>query len=259
MGRAGRVPLLAHVFGCSAHHYLLRQWLAAGGVDPDRDVKLCVVPPPQVWRQLRKGYLDGYCCGEPYNTLAESAGDGRMVAVTADVVPAHPDKVLAVGRRWAVEHADLIPRLCRAVLRAMQFCDDDRHLPAVAETMARPAYLAMPAKAVLGSLSLLRTFTAPGAGRSVGPAHSRGRPFDPRSAFPSVTHHAWLAEQMARWGHLGAGADAAALAAACVSADGYRAAADALSVPCPPEDAPPMRLRIGTFTVDPRRPVLAAS
>ncbi len=223
-GAGGDVPVLAHVFGCSVHHYLLRAWLAAGGVDPDRDVRLCVVPPAQVARQLEKGYLDGFCCGEPYNTLSDAGGFGRLVAVTADVVPGHPDKVLAVTRRWAAAHADLLPRLCRAVLRGLRFCDDDRNLPAVAEALARPQYLAVPAEAIVRSLALLRTFAGPGPSRAVGPGGVGGAARSPpRSAFPNVTHHAWYAGQMARWGHLEAGADGPALAAACVSADGYRA------------------------------------
>ncbi len=255
----GPVPLLAHVFGCSAHHYLLRAWLADGGVDPDRDVRLCVLPPPQVGRQLEKGYLDGYCCGEPYNTLAADGGFGRLVAVTADVVPGHPDKVLAVTRRWADAHADLLPRLCRAVLRGMQFCDDADHLPAVAEVLARPEHLALPAAAIHRSLTLLRTFAGPGSARAVGRVERRGRPFDPASAFPSVTHHAWYAAQMARWGHLEADADVPTLAPACVSADPFRRAADDLGVACPDAAAPPMRLRAGAFTMDPSPPTLAAA
>ncbi len=252
----GPAPVLAHVFGCSAHHYLLRAWLAAGGIDPDRDVRLCVLPPPQVDRQLAKGYLDGYCCGEPYNTLAETAGHGRLVALTADIVPAHPDKMLVVTRRWAGENPDLLPRLCRAVLRGMQFCNDDANLSTVAELLARPCYLNVPAAAVHRSLTLLRTFVGPGAARAVGPTEARGRPFDPRSAFPSVTHHAWFASQMARWGHLEPFADVSALAGACVSIGGYRSAAASLGVACPDEDAPPMRLRTGTFTMG--RPLAAA-
>ena len=251
-GGGGRsaAPVLAHVFGCSVHHYLLRAWLAAGGVDPDRDVRLCVRPPPQVDRQLERGYLDGYCCGEPYNTLAAAGGHGRLVAVTADVVPAHPDKVLAVTRRWADEHADLLPPLCRAVLRGLQFCDDARNLPAVVEMLARPAYLALPPEAIHRSLTLLRTFAGPGAARTVGPADWRGRSFDPATAFPSATHHAWYAAQMARWDHLEPDADVPALAVACVSSAAYRQAAESLGVDCPDDDAPPMRLRTGTFTMD---------
>ncbi len=252
------VPVLAHVFGCSVHHYLLRAWLAAGGVDPDRDVRLCVLPPPQVGRQIEKGYLDGFCCGEPYNTLSAAAGHGRLVAVTADVVPGHPDKVLAVTRQWAERHGELLPRLCRAVLRGLQFCHAERNLAAVAEVLSRPAYLDLPPAVVQRSLTLLRTFAGPGAARAVGTAERRPSPFDPATAFPSATHHAWYAAQMARWGHLEESVDAAAAAAACVSADGYRAAAASLGVPCPDEDAPPMRLRAGTFTVDAPRPPLAA-
>jgi ABC-type nitrate/sulfonate/bicarbonate transport system substrate-binding protein len=254
--RVGEVPVIAHVFGCSAHHYLLRAWLAAGGVDPDRDVRLCVRPPAQVGRQLAAGALDGFCCGEPYNTLAALAGHGQLVAVTADVVPSHPDKILAVTGRWAEENPDVVTAMCRAVLRGMQFCDDDRNLPAVAELMARSAYLDQPGEAVHRSLTLLRTFVGPGGARTVGPTDWRGRPFDPKSAFPSVTHHAWYAAQMARWGHLEPAVDGSALAAECVTTGPFRAAAESVGVACPDGDAPGMRLRSGTFTVG--RPLLAA-
>ena len=254
----GPVPAVAHVFGCSVHHYLLRAWLAAGGVDPDRDVRLCVLPPPQVGRQLEKGYLDGFCCGEPYNTLSAGEGYGRLVAVTSDIVPAHPDKVLAVTRRWAEEHPDVLPRLCRAVLRAMQFCDDDRNLPAVAELLARPPYLNLPAEPIRRSLSLLRTFVEPGAARAVDRIQQRGRQFDPATAFPSVTHHAWYAGQMARWGHLADGVDVLAAATACVWAEPFRQAAGDLGVACPDDVAPPMRLRTGTFSISAAQPLVAA-
>src|SRR2546423_39513 len=83
--------------GSSPHHYLLREWLVRAGLDPDRDVRLCVLPPPQMDRQLASGYLDGFCVGEPWNTAAELDGTGRVVAATPDVAPGHPNKVVAAN------------------------------------------------------------------------------------------------------------------------------------------------------------------
>ena len=89
----------------------------AGGADPDRDVRLCVLPPSQMPLHMAGGYLDGFCAGEPWNTLSAFQGSGKVVAVTTDIVPNHPDKVLAVRSRWLAAHADVAAALVRAVLR----------------------------------------------------------------------------------------------------------------------------------------------
>jgi len=72
---AGEAPLtFGHVFPFSSHHYQLRLWLRAGDLDPDEDVRLVVVPPPFMVWTLRKGQLDGFCVGAPWNSLAVAAG-----------------------------------------------------------------------------------------------------------------------------------------------------------------------------------------
>lgn len=73
--RAAGQPALrfASVYPFSSHHYQLRYWLAEGGVDPDRDLELRVVPPPLVAEQLEAGWLDGYCVGEPWKRTARLA------------------------------------------------------------------------------------------------------------------------------------------------------------------------------------------
>jgi ABC-type nitrate/sulfonate/bicarbonate transport system substrate-binding protein len=69
LARGHMPPLLAHVFDCSTHHYLLRDWLSKAQIDPDRYVRLCVLPPPQMVRQTANGYIDCFCVGEPWNTM----------------------------------------------------------------------------------------------------------------------------------------------------------------------------------------------
>jgi ABC-type nitrate/sulfonate/bicarbonate transport system substrate-binding protein len=226
-------PVIAHVFDCSVHHYLLRDWLAAGGVDPDKDVRLCVLPPPQVARHMAKGYLDGFCCGEPWNSLAVREQTGRIVAVTSDIIPSHPDKVLAVNRRWAEAHPEIVPMLIRAVFRAMRFCSDRSNLSRIVEILAEPEHIGIEAEVIHESLNV----------------GSRWRCFDTSASFPSVTHHAWYAAQMIRWRHLSAATDIASLARRCVSADAYREVAASLGVAAPVTDAPAMTLSSGQFTI----------
>jgi ABC-type nitrate/sulfonate/bicarbonate transport system substrate-binding protein len=250
--RGQPVPVLAHVFNCSVHHYLLRAWLDAAGVNPSEDVRLCVIPPPLVERHMAKGYLDGFCVGEPWNTLAASEGAGQIVALTSDIVPAHPDKVLAVQQRWAAAHPEMLPPLVRAALRGMRFCDDPRNADALAAMLARPEYIGVSASVIRVSLALPRTFVPPNGAASapVGPANWRRLPFDAASAFPSTTQHAWLAKEMVRWGHLSIQTNVASLASRCVISAPFREAAAALSLECPDRDDPPMRLRNGFFTAD---------
>ena len=92
----GRPPLtLAVVFPFSSHNYLLRHWLASGGLDPDRDLRLTVVPPPIVAQSLLEGAIDGFCAGEPWGSHAAAIGAGRVALATGDIWPDHPEKVLA--------------------------------------------------------------------------------------------------------------------------------------------------------------------
>jgi hypothetical protein len=130
------------------------------------------------------GYLDGYCAGEPWNTVVGLHGSGKIVAVTTDIVPAHPDKVLAVRRRWLEAHPQIAEAMVRAVLRACAFCSDPAHYLRLSEMLARPQYIGVAAELVMKGLS---------AGEKV-------RSCAQSTTFPSLTHAAWLVGQMVRWG-----------------------------------------------------------
>jgi ABC-type nitrate/sulfonate/bicarbonate transport system substrate-binding protein len=241
--------VFAHVFSCSMHQYLLRDWLSAGGIDPDRDVSLRAFPPSQLPKHLSRGYLDGFCVGEPWNTIAQRQGAGRIVALTSEVLPAHPEKVLAVTRNWSRAHETVLVPLIRAVLRGCAFCDDEDNIGALVELLGRPEYLHADGNVIHDSLRLdhaaanRRGGAAPGT-RATG---RRARSFSPTATFPSKTHAAWMASQMIRWGQLPPETDVLAVARKCADATAYRVAAESLGVICPPDDFPPMSQRHGTY------------
>ncbi|MDQ6869971.1 MAG: ABC transporter substrate-binding protein [Pseudomonadota bacterium] len=113
---AGDAPFtFGHVFPFSSHHYQLRLWLWAGHLDPDEDVKLVVVPPSFMVWTLRKGQLDGFCVGEPWNSLAVAAGAGTILHQGPDIVHDCPEKVLAFRAEWARSHGDDVRALAEAV------------------------------------------------------------------------------------------------------------------------------------------------
>ena len=84
------------VFPFSNHNYQLRYWMAGAGIDPDRDVRLVVIPPSFMVQNLKAGLIDGYCAGEPWNTLAADEQVGCVAFSAAEVWPRGPEKVLGM-------------------------------------------------------------------------------------------------------------------------------------------------------------------
>jgi ABC-type nitrate/sulfonate/bicarbonate transport system substrate-binding protein len=129
----------------SSHRHLLRKWLSRQAVDPDLDVRVVVVPPPQLVANLKAGNLDGFCVGEPWNTAAESARAGVCVAKSAELDPGHPEKVLMVRREFAENRAEEHLALIAALLEASEWCAEPSHHEQLIATLARPEYVGVPA------------------------------------------------------------------------------------------------------------------
>lgn len=112
------------VYPHSAQSYLLRRWLTGAGLMADRDFRLVVVPPQQTVHHLKAGHLDGCCVGEPWGSLAVRSGVGVIAALSADLAPGHPEKVLLVRASFHQRHPDLHAALVRALLEACAWCAD---------------------------------------------------------------------------------------------------------------------------------------
>jgi ABC-type nitrate/sulfonate/bicarbonate transport system substrate-binding protein len=233
--------VFAHVFESSVHHYLLREWLAGGEIDPDHHVRLCVLPPPQMSTHINARHVDGFCVGEPWNSFTQEHRAGRIVALTSDLVPAHPDKVLAVNERWAEQESATVVAMIRAILRGGQYCADPANARKLAAMLSRRYYLNIPQAVILNTLLLDRSFgQAPGRA-NLRPFDWTMRSFD--ATFPSHTHAAWLITHMQRWGHVDADVDPFTVAARACDTSLYRTAAASLGIDSPSADSPPMRLR----------------
>jgi ABC-type nitrate/sulfonate/bicarbonate transport system substrate-binding protein len=137
----------------SAHHFLLRQWLQSGHINPEQDVRLVVVPPPQMVLHLKSGHLDGFCVGEPWNTVANTARIGRWVTDSTRLAHGHPNKVLLVRRDFAEEHNAEHEALIAALLMACAYCDVAEHHEQICHWLARPEFLDTPLSALRPGLS----------------------------------------------------------------------------------------------------------
>lgn len=136
------------VFHFSSHHLLLRDWLRAAGLDPDRDVRIVVVPPAQMFRNLVAGTIDGFCSGEPWNSVAVAEGAGWCPTWSAVQAPGHVEKVLMVTRRFADAHPATHATLVRALAEAAAWCDEPHHRERLADLLAGSRYLNLPRRVV---------------------------------------------------------------------------------------------------------------
>lgn len=205
----GTAPTLAMVYPFSSHNYELRYWLAAGGIDPDRDVRLVVVPPPFMVDAMRAGQVEGFCVGAPWPSLAVASGLGHIVATRAAIWPHRPEKVVGMREAWAERHPGELAALIRALDRAAAWCDAPENAGELAEILARPSYLGVAAEIIARSLTG-RIVAEPGA--EPVPVTDYIRFHRHGANRPRVADALWFATQMVRWGQC-ADAEAAFTAA----------------------------------------------
>ncbi len=138
----------AYTFGVtcplSAQYVLLCQWLKSGGAPPHTTVKIESVPPEQLFPLLKLGYLDGFCAGEPWTSVAVQAGIGACLATSASLAPLHPEKILMVHKTFAEKRADEHERLIAALLEACFLCDQPENRGVLCELLAQPQFVNAP-------------------------------------------------------------------------------------------------------------------
>jgi two-component system, oxyanion-binding sensor len=231
----GRDPLIMGMtFPFSNHNYQLRLWMAAGGVDPDEDVRLVVLPPPYMVESLVYGHVDGFCVGAPWNSVAVDLGVGRILHFGSEIVARAAEKVLAMRRDWAGEHPDVAARLVRAVDRAAHFVADPDNRTEVAALVAAPERLAVSPEVIARTLEGHLKLTSDGPVRASERYMLVGRQGSGR---PDPAQAAWAYAQMVRWGQTSLSAELLAATAEVFRPDLYDAAIGAGEAMPPQEPA----------------------
>jgi NitT/TauT family transport system ATP-binding protein len=220
--RARFEPLtLGMVYPFSCHNYELRYWLAAAGIDPDRDVRLAVIPPPLLADALRAGRVDGFCVGEPWSSVAVEAGVGAIVTPTTAIWPLSPEKVLGCRAEWAERHPAQLAQLLRALYRAAVWIERPENHAELVRLLAQPNYVGAPEgllyRALLGQLRL-----EPGAEPTT--LTDFYVPVRQAATFPWVSHALWCYAQMRKWRQVDLRPEHIALVHATYRPDLYRAA-----------------------------------
>ena len=120
---AGGDPKVAMTFPGGTHDLWIRYWLAAGGIDPDKDVSLITVPPPQMVANMKVGTMDAFCVGEPWTAQLVNQKLGYTAVNTAEIWTKHPEKALGLRADWVDKHPKAAQALLMAVMEAQVWCD----------------------------------------------------------------------------------------------------------------------------------------
>lgn len=231
---AGAKPMVfATVFPASCHSYLLRYWLAASGIDPDHDVEIVVVPPPQMVSALEAGRIQGFCVGEPWSSLAVAHGSGRIALSGFEIWNNAPEKVLGVTRRWAETHPNTHRALICALIEASDWADDRNNRVDLALLLAGPEYLDLAPDIVVPSLTGHVPYQHDGVPHGLPDCHVFSRY---AAGFPFTSHADWIVSQMIRWGQIDRLSALRSTATAVYRPDLYRQAASLLGRSAPLQD-----------------------
>ena len=233
--KAAKRPKLtfAIVYLESSHNYLLRYWLADAGIDPDLDVNLRVVPPPQMAHYLRAGMIAGYCVGEPWNSYAVAEGLGRTLLSSYDIWNNHPEKVFAVKRDWADLHPNTHIAVISALIQACQWLDQPDNRIEASEILKQGRYVNAPIDVLEKSLNGTLRYAADEPPRDTPDFNVFHRY---AANFPWRSHAMWFLAQMRRWGHRDFEFSPKDIAHSVYQPEVYRAAAARLGIKTPATD-----------------------
>ena len=192
----GTPMTFAMTFPPGTHAMWMRYYLAAGGIDPDKDVALITVPPAQMISNMKLGKMDGFCVGEPWNARAIADGIGFTSVTTQDLWKDHPEKVCA----FTAEFADKNPKTVKAVLKALNeasvWLDDLKNRPEQCQIVSRATYINCPPELILGRLQGHYDY---GDGRKKEDANYMI--FSARNCnYPQPKYAKWWLTQFRRWG-----------------------------------------------------------
>lgn len=225
--------IFAVVHPHSGHNYDLRYWMAASGIDPDRDIEIVVLPPMVMPDALAAGQIDGYCVGAPWNSVAVSRGTGIIVTAKSRIWRSSPEKVLGVSQAFAKTNPDELAALIRAIYLAAQWCGEAGNHAELAQILSRDAYVGVPGDMLLPALQG-QFESSDGKGQNV---EDFFIPFARAATFPWRSHALWFYSQMVRWGHADWAPDKLETVAGSYRPDLYRAALAPLNVALPAASA----------------------
>jgi nitrate/nitrite transport system substrate-binding protein len=248
--KAAGTPLtFAMTFPPGTHAMWMRYYLAAGGINPDKDVALVTVPPAQMVANMKVDKMDGFCVGEPWGARAIADDIGYTAITTQEIWEDHPEKVCAFTEEFAEKNPKTVKAVLKALYEASVWLDDLKNRAEQAAIVSRPTYINCAPELILPRL--LGDYDY-GDGRKK--KDERYMSFHARNCnYPQPKYATWWLTQFRRWGMVDANPDYAGVAAKVMRGDLYQAALRELGVEAGVVDDSPVKLFDGV-TFDPKSP-----
>lgn len=232
--KAGKEPMtFAMVFPVSTHNYELRYWLASAGINPDKDMRLIVIPPPQMVANLQSKNIVGYCVGEPWNQRAVEMGIGHALVTDYEIWKNNPEKVFGVNLEWAEKNPNTHKAVIKGLIEACEWADKPENRKEVVQIISQKSYVNAPPDVVDNSMTGTWRYNKV---ETPQPMPDFNVFYRYAATFPWLSHAAWYITQMYRWGQLDTPLDIKKTAARIYRPDLYRAAAKELGIAYPTAD-----------------------
>jgi nitrate/nitrite transport system substrate-binding protein len=206
----------------------MRYWLAAGGIDPNKDLSLIVVPPAQMVANMKVGTMQAFCVGEPWNAQLVNKKLGYSALITGELWKDHPEKAFALRADWVDKNPKAAKALTMAVLEAQQWCNDPANVKEMCEIISGREWLKIDPADILGRMQGNIDF---GDGRKIENSPVAMKFWADNASYPYKSHDTWFVTEDIRWGYIPADTDIKALVDKVNREDIWREAATALNVP----------------------------
>jgi nitrate/nitrite transport system substrate-binding protein len=224
----GKEVKVAMTFPGGTHDLWIRYWLAAGGIDPDKDVSTIVVPPPQMVANMKVGNMDAFCVAEPWNEQLVNQGIGFTACTTGEIWFGHPEKALGLRAAWVDKYPNAAKALLMAVMEAQQWCDKIENKQEMSEIVGRRQWFNVPVADIIGRAKGDINY---GNGRVEKGTKHYMKFWSEHASYPFKSHDQWFVTEDIRWGKFEPATDVKALVDKVNREDLWREAATALSVP----------------------------
>jgi nitrate/nitrite transport system substrate-binding protein len=224
---AGNEIKVAMTFPGGTHDLWIRYWLAAGGIDPDKDVSTIVVPPPQMVANMKVGNMDAFCVGEPWNEQLVNQGIGFTACTTGELWKGHPEKALGLRTDWIEKNPNAAKALMMAVMEAQIWADSMVNKEEMSAILGKRQWFNVPPKDVAGRLKGTINY---GNDRVVENSGLEMKFWKDHASYPFKSHDTWFLTENIRWGKFAPDTDIKALVDKVNREDIWRAAAADLGI-----------------------------
>ncbi len=227
----GKSVKAAMTFPGGTHDLWIRYWLAAGGIDPDKDIETIVVPPPQMVANMKVGTMDCFCVCEPWNLQLIHQNIGYTALTTGELWNKHPEKSLGMRAAWVDKYPKAAKALLMAVMEAQQWCEKPENRDELAAINAKRQWINCPVEDVTDRVKGKFDY---GTGRVVENSPHIMKFWDDFASYPYQSHDLWFMTEDIRWGKYEPGFDSKALIAKVNREDLWKDAAKEMGVSAMP-------------------------